>query len=176
MVDLWRALGHDVIASKVEAVLSAGNDIVVLEGPPGVGKSSIARGIGAMWEEGGGTAVIAEGDLHNSDKSLYPFDVAMGRCSTQHKQPDACAYIRGKGRGDPDWHGGNCHGNRRSPSRWSTARWSTSGGASWSALTTMSKTSSTRAGASGAQAATAVHRGQPALVGPKVSRSSWTLA
>jgi hypothetical protein len=75
--ELWVALEYDRVAADVATSLSEGADVDVIEGPPGVGKSSLARYIGGLWESGGGSAVVAEGDLLKSDASLYPFDFAL---------------------------------------------------------------------------------------------------
>jgi hypothetical protein len=74
---LWSVLGYDQIASDVARALSDSADIDVLEGPPGVGKSWLAKDIGGLWEAGGGSTVIAEGDLLRSDVAYYPFGFAM---------------------------------------------------------------------------------------------------
>ncbi len=77
MLNPWTALGYDHAASDIATALSESADIVVIEGPPGVGKSWLAKHIGAMWDAGGGTAVVAEGDSLKSEESLYPFRFAM---------------------------------------------------------------------------------------------------
>jgi hypothetical protein len=75
--DVWSTLGYDRIAAQIAQVLADGDDIAVVEGPPGVGKSWLAKAIGAMWEAGGGSTLVAEGDLLKSDAALYPFAFAM---------------------------------------------------------------------------------------------------
>ena len=77
MADLWTTLGYDRVASRVASALEQSDDLVVLQGPPGVGKSWLAKGIGVLWEDGGGSAIVAEGDLLNSQDALYPFGFAM---------------------------------------------------------------------------------------------------
>lgn len=86
MAGLWEVLGHDEIAASVARTLSEGTDLVVLQGPPGVGKSWLAKGIGAMWQDGGGRSIVAEGDLQNSDELFYPFGLAMTGLSTSLKR------------------------------------------------------------------------------------------
>ena len=49
----------------------------LLEGPPGVGKSWLAKGIGAQWAEWGGSTVYAEGDPLRGDIAYYPYRYAM---------------------------------------------------------------------------------------------------
>jgi hypothetical protein len=75
--DLWAALGYDSVALSVAEALAASDDIVVLEGPPGVGKSSLTRGIGVIWESGGGATIAAQGDFLHGDAALHPFLWAM---------------------------------------------------------------------------------------------------
>jgi tetratricopeptide (TPR) repeat protein len=75
--DLWTALGYDRVAAEVAEALNNGADINVVQGPPGVGKSWLAKGIGAMWQSGGGSTVVAEGDSLKSEASFYPFGFAM---------------------------------------------------------------------------------------------------
>jgi hypothetical protein len=77
VADLWKVLGYDEIAGDIAHALDASAGIKVLEGPPGVGKSWLARGIGALWEHGGGSTVVAQGDSTMSDIDLYPFGFAM---------------------------------------------------------------------------------------------------
>ncbi|HEU5106815.1 MAG TPA: hypothetical protein VFU11_13375, partial [Solirubrobacterales bacterium] len=45
----------------------------------------LAQGIGVIWEAGGGSSVLAEGDLWNSGESLYPFGFAMRGVSSALK-------------------------------------------------------------------------------------------
>lgn len=77
MSDLWTALGYDGVAAEVAEALHSSADVNVMQGPPGVGKSWLAKGIGAMWQEGGGSTVVAEGDSLKSEASFYPFGFAM---------------------------------------------------------------------------------------------------
>ncbi|MDQ3725600.1 MAG: AAA family ATPase [Actinomycetota bacterium] len=86
MAELWHVLDYDEIAAGVARTLSEGPDIAVLQGPPGVGKSWLAKGVGAMWQEGGGRTIVAEGDLQNSDDLLYPFGLAMTGLSSSLKR------------------------------------------------------------------------------------------
>jgi energy-coupling factor transporter ATP-binding protein EcfA2 len=73
----WTALGYDHTASDIASALSESADIVVIEGPPGVGKSWLAKHIGGMWDSGGGVTVVAEGDPLKSEEPFYPFRFAM---------------------------------------------------------------------------------------------------
>lgn len=77
MADLWRLLGYDAVAVGIAEAMKAGDDVCFIEGPPGVGKSWLAKGIGALWDEGGGATVVVEGDPLRTDVSLYPFSFAM---------------------------------------------------------------------------------------------------
>lgn len=77
MSNLWTVLGYDELASEVARSLRDSSDITVVEGPPGVGKSLLAKGIGELWEEGGGSVAIAEGDSLRSEIALYPFGFAL---------------------------------------------------------------------------------------------------
>jgi hypothetical protein len=75
--DLWRLLGYDAVAAGIAEAINAGDDVCLIEGPPGVGKSWLAKGFGVLWEEGGGATVVVEGDPMRTDVSLYPFSFAM---------------------------------------------------------------------------------------------------
>jgi hypothetical protein len=75
MNTLWTALGYDRVADRIGRSLGDA-DIKVIQGPPGVGKSRLAEGIGEMWRDGG-IAIVAEGDLLHSDVPLYPLGYAM---------------------------------------------------------------------------------------------------
>lgn len=81
MQDLWGVLGYDAIASRIAASLRESSDITVLEGPPGVGKSWLAKGIGELWEASGGCVAVADGDPLRSDVALYPFRFALAGLS-----------------------------------------------------------------------------------------------
>lgn len=78
MSNLWAELGYDGVSEKAAAVLRDGGDICLIEGPPGVGKSWLARDIGSLWEGRGGATVLAEGDSLKGDAFFYPFGIAMG--------------------------------------------------------------------------------------------------
>jgi AAA ATPase domain len=75
--NLWTLLDYDELASDIARSLRDSSDITVIEGPPGVGKSLLAKGIGELWEESGGSVAIAEGDSLRSDVALYPFGFAL---------------------------------------------------------------------------------------------------
>jgi len=75
-------LGYDVIASKAAQSLRDSPDLTVVEGPPGVGKSLLAKAIGELWESGGGSVVVAEGDPLRGDVAFYPFAFAMAPLGT----------------------------------------------------------------------------------------------
>jgi hypothetical protein len=77
MDELWSTLGYDEIAREVAQTLRDSAEVVVIEGPPGTGKSWLAKGIGAMWQSGGGSTIVAEGDVLKSDVALYPLRLAM---------------------------------------------------------------------------------------------------
>lgn len=81
MQSLPRLLGHDVVATGIARNLEAGSDISVIQGPPGVGKSWLANGIGALWEEGGGKAIVAQGDQLQSEAAFYPLGLALAPLS-----------------------------------------------------------------------------------------------
>lgn len=77
MHGVWRLLRYDEIAFDVVRFLCEGPEIAVLEGPPGVGKSWLAQGIGGLWKSAGGEAVSARGDIASTDIPLFPFGYAM---------------------------------------------------------------------------------------------------
>lgn len=78
MESLWGVLGYESAAKQVAEDLGDPSLLPVISGPPGVGKSWLARDIGAVWEAGGGSTVLVEGDVLRSDASMYPFAFAMG--------------------------------------------------------------------------------------------------
>jgi hypothetical protein len=77
--DLWKVLGHDRVAADVAKALAAGNGIVLLEGPPGIGKSGLAQGIAEVWESSDGSVVLTEGDSFRSDVAYYPLSFTMAQ-------------------------------------------------------------------------------------------------
>jgi tetratricopeptide (TPR) repeat protein len=76
--NLWGVLGYDKVAAQLAEALHESAALNVIEGPPGVGKSSLAKMIGGLWESGGGSAILAEGDVLKSEAPYYPFGFAMG--------------------------------------------------------------------------------------------------
>lgn len=81
MPGLWELLGYDEVAVRLATTLEHQSMIAMVEGPPGVGKSWLANGIGALWNRAGGRTVVAQGDLLRSDISLYPLGFAMAGLS-----------------------------------------------------------------------------------------------
>lgn len=77
MPDLWPTLGYDKVTAGIADELRGSADLVVVEGPPGVGKTYLAKGIGGLWEDAGGSSVVAEGDVLSSDVAFFPFKLAM---------------------------------------------------------------------------------------------------
>jgi hypothetical protein len=76
-VAIARVLGYDVVAASIAQILRDGTDISVIQGPPGVGKSWLASGIGALWEEGGGRTIVAQGDQLQSDAEFYVLSLTL---------------------------------------------------------------------------------------------------
>lgn len=77
MAALPCVLGHDAIAASIAQTLDEGTAISVIQGPPGVGKSWLASSIGALWEEGGGKTIVAQGDQLQSDAAYYALSLAL---------------------------------------------------------------------------------------------------
>ena len=77
MPDLWSTLGYEAVAAEVAQALASSRGIEIVQGPPGVGKSWLARGIAALWEQDGGASVVAEGDVAHAHAAYYPFGFAM---------------------------------------------------------------------------------------------------
>jgi tetratricopeptide (TPR) repeat protein len=75
--ELWGALGYDTAAIAIATAMRDGAEISLIQGPPGVGKSWLAKSIGSMWESGNGGTVVAEGDALRSDIAYYPLGLAM---------------------------------------------------------------------------------------------------
>lgn len=78
MSSLWTVLGYDRVAEDVAQSLSVSDDIVLVQGPPGAGKSGLASGIGELWESAGGSTVVAVGDSFRSDVAFYPLSFTVG--------------------------------------------------------------------------------------------------
>ena len=77
MPEVWEVLGYEGAASEIAVALGESKDIEVIEGPPGCGKSWLAKGVGGLWEMAGGSTVLAEGDRRRSDVALYALGSAM---------------------------------------------------------------------------------------------------
>ena len=82
MDGVWAALRYDQHLIDIADHFTDGQRIAVIEGPPGVGKSWLAKGFGASWEDGGGSAIVAEGDIGRSHFDYYPFGLAMAGLSS----------------------------------------------------------------------------------------------
>jgi hypothetical protein len=85
MPELWDALGYDSLAEQIALALQQSADLTIIEGPPGVGKSWLAKGIGGTWQKSAGSTVVAEGDVQWSEVALYPFTFAMSRLGSKWK-------------------------------------------------------------------------------------------
>ncbi|MEZ5383172.1 MAG: AAA family ATPase [Microthrixaceae bacterium] len=77
MGDLWVTLGYDQIVVDIARNLRDGRDLRVIDGPPGVGKTSLTKGIGGLWELAAGATLVAEGDTARSEVPYYPFRFAL---------------------------------------------------------------------------------------------------
>lgn len=82
MTGVWGILGYERVAAAAAETIRDGSHVAVIQGPPGVGKSWLARGIGALWESADGSAVVAQGDVLHSDAPLYPLGFAMAGLSS----------------------------------------------------------------------------------------------
>lgn len=78
---LATVLGHDEIAHSIAGTIEDADALFVIEGPPGVGKSWLAKGIGALWAEHGGSTMLAEGDALQGDTPFYALNLALAALS-----------------------------------------------------------------------------------------------
>ncbi len=82
MPGLADVLGYDDVASSIARALNEGTEINVIQGPPGVGKSWLAKGIGALWEEGDGCTMVAQGERLQTDAPFYALNLALAALSS----------------------------------------------------------------------------------------------
>lgn len=82
MSGVWGALGYEESVLRVANSLIEDASLDVIEGPPGVGKSYFARGVGVLWERAGGCTIAAEGDLLRSDVRFYSLGLALAQLSS----------------------------------------------------------------------------------------------
>jgi hypothetical protein len=83
MQDLWSVLKYDERASLILSSLAESQTPILLTGAPGIGKSWLASGVGVMWEEAGGSTVVAQGDRLSAGVSYYAFGFAMSGLSNR---------------------------------------------------------------------------------------------
>lgn len=81
MADLFRVLGYHRVIDDLSEALRADEQIELVHGPPGAGKSSLVKEVGRQWEAAGGVTLIAIGDSGRSSTPLYPFGYALGGLS-----------------------------------------------------------------------------------------------
>lgn len=81
---VWSALGHDAVAGRLAALLDGGERVVVIEGPAGVGKSMLAKGLGGLYVAAGGSAIVLEGDHLLRETELHPFGIGLSELSERH--------------------------------------------------------------------------------------------
>ncbi len=73
MESIWKLLGHDVVIRRVvDELMTKPSARLMVDGPPGCGKSWLAKSIGAEWEHSEGFAFVAEGDRAMSDRDFFP--------------------------------------------------------------------------------------------------------
>lgn len=77
MADLWATLGYDQIAADIARSLRDGSEVRLIEGPPGVGKTSLTKGIGGLWEVASGATLVTVGDSARSNVPYSPFRFAL---------------------------------------------------------------------------------------------------
>ena len=82
MAELWEVLRFDQVADEIAEVLKQSADLILVDGAPGVGKSILLKQLGTMWETGGGSTVVAEGDRLRSSEEFYPLRRGLAALSS----------------------------------------------------------------------------------------------
>lgn len=86
MSELWTLLGQDVVADAVADALVLDDEIATIQGEPGSGKSFLAKQIGGVWENKGGTAIVALGDSLQADRDFYPLASSLAPLSDDFRK------------------------------------------------------------------------------------------
>lgn len=83
---LWTAIGiQDKVSDMLGRILSGDVSAAVITGPPGCGKTWLARSIGASFVEAGGVAFRGVGDDGEANRRLYPLQRAQAETSGYFK-------------------------------------------------------------------------------------------
>lgn len=77
MSGIWAELGYHEAFAEMAQDLRDTAGLHLLEGPPGTGKSWLARGLGAFWKRGGASTIIAEGDHLHANSPYAPFGLSL---------------------------------------------------------------------------------------------------
>ena len=83
MADLWEILGYDDTAAEIADLLHGGADLILVSRPPGIGKTTLLKQLGAMWQSGGGSTVVARGNPLRSNEAFYPLGQALASLSSE---------------------------------------------------------------------------------------------
>jgi hypothetical protein len=97
MEEYWTLIKAHEVVEKISAGLRTPRPSnFVVSGPPGCGKTTLAKSIGKLWEQDGGVTIYAEGDWAVGNRAFFPLDSATSNLDVAAATVSAVSSIIAK--------------------------------------------------------------------------------